>query len=117
MKRVGVLIAIWLGFVPGSYAVGALARNPTNNDGAVVVNKRTKDDAVHDALLACGSDCEIVTTFESSCVAYAADHRHGSTQYGYGQAQTSDRAGEIALDRCQAKGGSCIVMSSGCDGH
>jgi Domain of unknown function (DUF4189) len=103
--------------VPASYAVGALTRNPRNNDSAVVVNKTTKDNAVHDALLACGSDCEIVITFQNSCVAYAADHRENSTKYGFGQASDSDRAGEIALTRCQAGGGSCTVMASGCDGQ
>jgi Domain of unknown function (DUF4189) len=103
--------------VPACYAVGALARNSVNNDSAVVVNKRTKSDAIHDAMLACGSDCEIVVTFQNSCIAYAADHREKSTKYGYGQAQDLDRAGETALERCQTGGGSCTVMSSGCDGQ
>jgi hypothetical protein len=88
--------------VQASYAAGALARNPNNNDSAVVVNKGTKDDAIHDAILACGSDCEIVTTFQNSCVAYAADHKTNSTVYGYGQASDVHQAGESALDQCQA---------------
>jgi hypothetical protein len=103
--------------VPSSYAVGALARNPSNNDGTVVINKSTRDDAIHDALLACGSDCEIVTTFQNSCVAYAADHKAGSTVYGYGKASDKDSAGEQALNQCQSRGGSCTVMDSGCDGR
>jgi hypothetical protein len=101
---------------PVALAAGALARNPRNNDGTVVVNKKTRDDAVHDAILACGTDCEIVTTFQGSCVAYAADHRANSTVYGYGQASDKDAAGERALDQCQSRGGSCTVMDSGCDG-
>lgn len=116
MKTLAVAVAL-ICCVPASYAVGALARNPSNNDSAVVINKTTKENAIHDAMLACGSDCEIVTTFQNSCVAYAADHRENSTKYGYGQARTSGQAGEMALDRCQAGGGSCTVMSSGCDGQ
>jgi hypothetical protein len=110
-----VLVMLGLCSVPSSYAVGALARNAGNNDSAVVVNKGTREDAIHDAILACGSDCEIVTTFQNSCVAYAADHKTNSTVYGYGQASDSHQAGESALDQCQTRGGSCTIMSSGCD--
>jgi Domain of unknown function (DUF4189) len=102
--------------VPVVYAAGAVARNPRSNDSVVVVNKASRDDAEHDALLACGSDCEIVKSFQDSCVAYAADHKQGSTRYGIGEASTEDRAGELALDKCQEGGGSCTVMASGCDG-
>jgi hypothetical protein len=111
------LIALCFVFVPAIYAVGALARNPRNNDGTVVVNKASKDAAIHDATLACGTDCEIVITFQNSCVAYAADHKANSTVYGYGQAGDKDTAGERALDQCQSRGGSCTVMDSGCDGN
>jgi hypothetical protein len=116
MKTV-VLIALLLLSVPATYAVGALARNPRNNDGTVVVNKASKDAAIHDATLACGTDCEIVITFQNSCVAYAADHKANSTVYGYGHAGDKDTAGERALDQCQSRGGSCTVMDSGCDGN
>jgi hypothetical protein len=102
--------------VPLANAAGAVARNPRNNDSAVVVNKKTADDATHDALLACGSECEIVKSFQNSCVAYAADHRANSTHYGIGEASDADSAGENALNKCQDGGGSCTVMSSGCDG-
>ncbi len=102
---------------PAAFAVGAIARNPGNNDSVVVVNKSSRDAAIHDAILSCGSDCVIVTTFQNSCAAYAADHRQNSTKYGYGLGSTEDQAGEIALDHCQDGGGSCTVMSSGCDGH
>lgn len=116
MKTV-LLVSVWLVTVTASYAVGALARNSVNNDSVVVVNKETKDAAIHDALLACGTDCEIVSTFQNACVAYAADHKTRSTVYGYGQASDEHQAGEAALDRCQERGGSCTVMSSGCDGR
>jgi Domain of unknown function (DUF4189) len=102
---------------PACFAVGALARNPRNNDGTVVVNKPSKDAATHDAILACGTDCEIVMTFQNSCAAYAADHKANSTVFGYGQAADKDTAGERALDQCQERGGSCTVMASGCDGN
>jgi len=86
VMKMFALVFLGLCSVPASYAAGALARNPNNNESAVVVNKGTKDDAIHDAILACGSDCEIVTTFQNSCVAYAADHKTNSTVYGYGHA-------------------------------
>jgi Domain of unknown function (DUF4189) len=116
MKRVLVTAASLVLCVPVVYAAGAVARNPHSNDSAVVVNKATAEDAKHDAMLACGSDCEIVKSFQDSCVAYAADHKQGSTRYGIGEASTEDRAGELALDKCQEAGGSCTVMASGCDG-
>jgi len=72
--------------VPACFAVGAIARNPQTNVGTVIVGKSTKDAAEHDAILACGSDCEIVITFQNSCAAYAADFREKSTVYGHGQA-------------------------------
>jgi hypothetical protein len=102
---------------PTCFAVGALARNPRNNDSAVVSNKPSKDAASHDAILACGSDCEIVITFQNACVAYAADHKANSTVYGYGRAADEHTAGERALDQCESRGGSCTVMASGCDGN
>jgi hypothetical protein len=66
-------------------------------------------------LLACGNDCQIVKVFQNSCISYAADHQEGSTGCGYGQASSPRQADEMALDRCQENGGSCTVMSSGCD--
>lgn len=101
------------------FAVGALARNPRNNDSVVVVDKPSKDAATHDAIrdLACGSDCEIVITFHNACVAYAADHKANSTVYGYGKAADEHTAGEQALDQCESRGGSCTVMASGCDSN
>jgi len=116
LKLVGPIIAVVVS-VSLCFGIGALARNPQNNDGAVVVNKASKDAATNDAILACGSDCEIVITFQNSCVAYAADHKANSTVYGYGQAGDEHTAGERALDQCQSRGGSCTVMASGCDGN
>ena len=115
-KALAVFLALTV-TSPAGYAVGALARNPNNNDSAVVVNRADGSTAQHDALLACGDDCVIVQVFQNSCVAYAADHREGSTIYGFGRASNEYRAGETALDNCQSSGGSCTVMSSGCDGH
>lgn len=116
MKIVLAASIALISVVPLANAAGAVARNPRNNDSAVVVNKNTGDDATHDALLACGSDCEIVKTFQNTCVAYAADHRANSNRYGIGEASSADSAGETALNKCQDGGGSCTVMSSGCDG-
>ena len=116
MRKLLLLTILFVSSVPLAYAAGAVARNPHNNDSAIVVNKATGDDAARDALLACGSDCVIVKTFQNSCVAYAADHRANSTRYGIGEASDADSAGEIALKNCQEGGGSCTVMSSGCDG-
>jgi hypothetical protein len=117
MMKVLIFAVAWIASATIMHAEGAIARNPHNNDSAVVVNKKTADDATHDALLACGSDCVIVRTFQNSCVAYAADHRANSTRYGIGEASDADSAGETALNTCQSDGGSCTVMSTGCDGN
>jgi hypothetical protein len=102
---------------PACFAVGAIARNPRTNVGTVVVNKSTRDAAEHDAILSCGTECEIVITFQNSCAAYAADFREKSTIYGYGQAGDKYKAGEAALNQCQDRGGSCHITDSGCDGN
>jgi len=117
-KPMSLIIVVAIS-VPTCHAVGALARNSRNNDGVVVVDKPSKDAATHDAIrdLACGSDCEIVITFQNACVAYAADHKANSTVYGYGRAADEHTAGERALDQCESRGGSCTVMASGCDGN
>lgn len=117
MSKATSLILVMAILAPCCFAVGALARNPRNNDSAVVVNKPSKDAATHDAILACGSDCEIVITFQNACVAYAADHKSNSTVFGYGKAANEHTAGEQALDQCESRGGSCTVMASGCDGN
>jgi hypothetical protein len=52
MKIALVLSIGLISAVPIANAVGAVARNPRNNDSAVVVNKKTGDDATHDALFA-----------------------------------------------------------------
>jgi hypothetical protein len=116
MKKFLLLVIVVVTSVPAAYATGAIARNSRSNDIAVVVNKKTVDDATHDAVLACGSDCVIVKSFQNFCVAYAADHRASSTRYGIGEASDAASAGEMALNNCQAGGGSCTGMSSGCDG-
>jgi Domain of unknown function (DUF4189) len=115
-NKILVLVVGLISSVPAAHATGAVARNPQNNDSAVVVNKKTSDDAAHDAKLACGNDCVIVKTFQKSGVAYAADHHANSTRYGIGEASDAASAAEIALNNCQSEGGSCTVMSSGCDG-
>jgi hypothetical protein len=75
------------------------------------VNKVTREDAIQDAILAFGSDCEIVTTFQNSCVAYAADHKTNSAAFGYGQGSdvitrvnqlsTSAKRAEAAAQSCR----------------
>ena len=115
MLRIVTIVLMLTFSVPASYAVGALARNPRSNDSVIVVNKPNAQSAEHDALLACGDDCEIVRVFQNSCMAYAADHRQNSTAYGYAQAANARAAGERALESCQASGGSCTVMASDCD--
>ena len=101
--------------VSSCFAVGALARNPRTNVGAIVANKPSKDVAIHDAILTCGSDCEIVTTFQNVCAAYAADDKPHSTVYGYAEAADEHTANERAADQCVSRGGSCTVMASECD--
>jgi hypothetical protein len=113
-KAISLMLVVAVS-APTCFAVGALARNPRNNESIVVVDKPSKDVATHDAIFGCGSDCEIVITFQHACVAYAADHKANSTVYGYGKAADEHTAGEQALDQCESRGGSCTVMASGCD--
>ncbi len=71
MKILAIAVALTC-FAGANFEAWALARNPGSNDSAIVVNKSTKDAAAHDAVLACGSNCEVLFTFQNACVAYAA---------------------------------------------
>jgi len=115
MLKIVIAVTMLAVSSPAGHAVGALARNPKNNESAIVVGKPNGPSAQHDAILACGDDCEILSTFQHSCMAFAADHRGNSTGYAFGQAASAREAAERALDKCQENGGSCTIMASECD--
>jgi hypothetical protein len=109
----------WALAAPPSHADGALA---VGNCGAFgySLNYDYESTARRRALRECsrhkGRNCNVVTTFDGICMAFAVDNSGRCGAWGWATRPTRAEAEDVAVKECQEAGGeSCRVQAQACE--
>lgn len=98
---------------------GAIVLDPVSGDVRTAEDKPLPNDAAPKALAACRegrpiNHCKVLLTYENQCAALAWPDLTKGAPATAGVGMTEQAASELALKKCQVKGGACEIVYSGC---